>query len=165
MDFYDFQATTNGGEIRSMGEWRGQVVLVVNTASRCGFTPQYKGLQVLQDRFGLRGFSVLAFPCNQFGHQEPGSDTEIRGFCEVNYRTTFPLFAKIEVNGPRAHPLFAWLKEKKGGVLGSAIKWNFTKFLIGPDGTVLDRFPPTTGPEAVAPRIAGALLGAAAPAS
>ena len=103
---------------------------------------------MLQDRFGLRGFSVLAFPCNQFGHQEPGSDTEIRGFCEVNYRPTFPLFAKIEVNGPRAHPLFAWLKEKKGGVLGSAIKWNFTKFLIGPDGTVLDRFrlPPAPRP-------------------
>ena len=161
MDFYDIQATTNVGEIRSMGEWRGQVVLVVNTASRCGFTPQYKGLQVLQDRFGPHGFSVLAFPCNQFGHQEPGSDAEIRGFCETNYRTTFPLFAKIEVNGPRAHPLFAWLKEKKGGVLGSSIKWNFTKFLIGPDGTVLDRFPPTTGPEAVAPRIADALLGAA----
>jgi glutathione peroxidase len=112
----------------------------------------------IQRAAGARGFSVLAFPCNQFGHQEPGTDAQIQGFCETNYHTTFPLFAKVDVNGAHAHPLFAYLKERKGGgLLGSAIKWNFTKFLVGRDGTVLDRFPPTTAPEAIAPRIEAAL--------
>src|SRR5208283_2256725 len=157
MDIYDISARRNAGEEQSLGDYRGQVLLIVNTASRCGFTPQYKGLQALQDRFGARGFSVLAFPCDQFAHQEPGSDEQIRDFCETTYHTTFPLFAKVDVNGPGAHPLFAWLKERKGGLLGSAIKWNFTKFLVGRDGTVLDRYPPTTSPESIAPRIETAL--------
>jgi glutathione peroxidase len=162
VSLYDIAVTTNAGEHTSIGDWRGRVLLVVNTASGCGFTPQYKGLQTLHDRFGPQGFSVLAFPCDQFGHQEPGSDAEIRTFCETNYKVTFPLFAKIEVNGPGAHPLFVWLKARKGGLLGSAIKWNFTKFLVGRDGAVLHRFPPITTPEAIAPRVAQAL---AAPAS
>jgi glutathione peroxidase len=158
MGIGDFTAKRNSGEEQSLRDYAGQVLLVVNTASRCGFTPQYAGLQTLQDRFGARGFSVLAFPCDQFGHQEPGSDAEIAGFCQTNYRTTFPLFAKIEVNGAGAHPLFAYLKSQKGGgLLGSAIKWNFTKFLVGRDGAVLERFAPTTKPEAIAPKIEAVL--------
>jgi|SRR5208283_2502907 len=157
MEIYDISAQRSADETQSLDDYRGQVLLIVNTASRCGFTPQYKGLQALQDRFGARGFSVLAFPCNQFANQEPGSDAQIRDFCETNYRTTFPLFAKVDVNGPDAHPLFTYLKERKGGLLGSSIKWNFTKFLVGRDGTVLDRYPPTTSPEMIAPRIETAL--------
>ncbi len=158
MTLYDLTAQRNAGEPQPLSDFRGQVLLIVNTASRCGFTPQYKGLQGLQDRFGPRGFSVLAFPCNQFGHQEPGNDADIRGFCETSYQTTFPLFAKVDVNGSHAHPLFTYLKSQKGGgILGSAIKWNFTKFLVGKDGTVLDRFAPTTTPEAIAPKIETAL--------
>ena len=158
MSIYDFTAQQNSGEPKSLGDYRGQVLLIVNTASRCGFTPQYKGLQSLQDRFGPSGFSVLAFPCNQFGHQEPGTDADIRNFCDTSYRVTFPLFSKVDVNGARAHPLFAYLKSRKGGgILGSAIKWNFTKFLVGKDSTVLDRFAPTTTPEAIAPKIEAAL--------
>jgi glutathione peroxidase len=157
MGLYDITARTNAGAEESLARYRGQVLLIVNTASRCGFTPQYAGLQALQERFGAEGFSVLAFPCDQFGHQEPGSDAEIRTFCETSYRTTFPLFAKIEVNGPKAHPLYAFLKGEKGGLLGSAIKWNFTKFLVGRDGAVLERFPPQTSPEAIAPKVTAAL--------
>jgi glutathione peroxidase len=158
MNLYELTARTNSGAPQPLSDYRGQVLLIVNTASRCGFTPQYKGLQDLQDRFAPRGFSVLAFPCNQFGHQEPGSDADISAFCETSYQTTFPLFAKIDVNGAKAHPLFTYLKSKKGGgILGSAIKWNFTKFLVGRDGTVLDRFAPTTTPEAIAPKIEAAL--------
>jgi glutathione peroxidase len=158
MDLYDITVPRNAGDLQSLGDYRGQVLLIVNTASRCGFTPQYQGLQALQDRFAAQGFSVLAFPCDQFGHQEPGSDAEIRDFCDSSYRISFPLFAKIEVNGARAHPLFTYLKSKKGGgLLGSAIKWNFTKFLVGQDGTVLGRFPPTAVPEAIAPKIVAAL--------
>jgi glutathione peroxidase len=160
MGFYDITARTNAGVEESLGAYRGQVLLVVNTASRCGFTPQYAGLQALQDRFAGRGFSVLAFPCDQFGHQEPGSDAEIKSFCETSYRTSFPLFAKIEVNGPKAHPLYAFLKGEKSGILGSGIKWNFTKFLVGRDGTVIERFAPQTTPEAIAPKIEAALKGA-----
>ncbi len=157
LGIYNIMAARNDGTAQPLADYRGQVLLVVNTASRCGFTPQYQGLQVLQERFGTLGFSVLAFPCDQFGHQEPGSDGEIRDFCETNYRTSFPLFAKVEVNGSAAHPLFAALKRAKGGLLGSAIKWNFTKFLIGRDGTVIERFAPTTTPEAIAPKIEAAL--------
>ena len=153
MSIYDISAQLGAGDAKSLGDWRGKVLLIVNTASKCGFTPQYKGLQSLQERFGERGFSVLAFPCNQFAGQEPGTDEQIQGFCEMNYHTTFPVFAKIDVNGSNAHPLFAWLKSQKGGLLGSAIKWNFTKFLVGRDGTVLDRYPPTTTPESIAPSI------------
>ena len=157
MALYDIAAQRNDGSTQSLGDYRGQVLLIVNTASRCGFTPQYKGLQALQDRFGPRGFQVLAFPCDQFGHQEPGTDAEIRGFCDTTYRISFPLFTKIEVNGSGAHPLYKFLKDQKGGLLTSAIKWNFTKFLIGRDGAVLERFPPTTTPEAIAPKIDRAL--------
>lgn len=157
MGLYEITATTNAGEAQALSAYRGRVLLIVNTASRCGFTPQYAGLQALQERFAARGFDVLAFPCDQFGHQEPGSDTEIRTFCETRFRTTFPLFAKVEVNGKGAHPLFVWLKGEKGGLLGSAIKWNFTKFLVGREGVVLERFAPTATPEAIAPAIERAL--------
>ncbi len=155
MNIHSLSVRRNDGTVQSMGDYAGQVLLIVNTASRCGFTPQYKGLQALQEQYGPKGFSVLAFPCDQFGHQEPGTDAEIAKFCDTSYRITFPLFAKIEVNGAKADPLFNELKAKKGGgLLGSAIKWNFTKFLVGRDGTVLDRFPPTTSPEAIASTIA-----------
>ena len=157
MGLYDITAQRNSGEAQSLGDYRDKVLLIVNTASRCGFTPQYTGLQALQDRFGARGFSVLGFPCDQFGHQEPGSDAEIRSFCDTSYAVAFPLFAKIEVNGEGAHPLYRFLKSERGGLLGSAIKWNFTKFLIGRDGVVLDRFAPQTTPEAIAPAIEKAL--------
>ncbi len=158
MGLYDIAARTNAGAEASLGAYRGQVLLIVNTASRCGFTPQYAGLQALQDRYGPEGFSVIAFPCDQFGHQEPGSDAEIKTFCDTSYRITFPLFAKIDVNGPKAHPLYTFLKAQKGGgLLGSAIKWNFSKFLVGRDGTVLERFPPQTTPAAIGPKIEAAL--------
>ena len=126
-------------------------MLIVNTASKCGFTPQYTGIESLQQRYGSRGFSVLAFPCNQFGAQEPGSEDEIQSFCEMNYQTTFPLFSKIEVNGAASHPLFTHLKEQAPGVLGSKrIKWNFTKFLVDQRGAVVKRYGPSTKPEAIA---------------
>jgi glutathione peroxidase len=150
---YDFSARTlQGGEV-SLGEYRGRVLLIVNTASKCGFTPQYTGLQKLQQQFGPRGFEVLGFPCDQFGHQEPGDAEEIRNFCTTRYDVTFPLFAKVEVNGANAHPLWSWLKNERGGFLGGAIKWNFTKFLVDREGAVVDRFAPTTTPEAIAPKI------------
>jgi glutathione peroxidase len=157
MSFYDFVARRNTGEPQSMDAYRGQVLLVVNVASKCGFTPQYAGLQRLHDLYHAQGFSVLAFPCDQFGHQEPGSDAEIRDFCETKYGVTFPIFAKIAVNGGRADPLYVWLKSKKGGLLGSAIKWNFTKFLIGRTGEVIGRYAPTVTPEAIAADIEAAL--------
>ena len=157
MNIYDLSVKRSTGEEESLRDYRGKVLLIVNTASRCGFTPQYKGLQALQERFGARGFSVLAFPCNQFANQEPGTDAEIRCFCETNYHATFPVFAKIDVNGRDAHPLFAYLKSQKGGLLGSSIKWNFTKFLVGRDGTVIERFLPITAPETIAPRVEAAL--------
>jgi glutathione peroxidase len=150
MTIYDFTARLNDGNQRRLADFRGKVVLIVNVASKCGFTPQYKGLQELYERFAPRGFELLAFPCDQFGHQEPGSDGEIAAFCDRSYGITFPLFAKIEVNGDGAHPLYAWLKRQKGGVLGSRIKWNFTKFLIDRDGNVQARFAPVTRPERIA---------------
>ncbi|WP_027283166.1 glutathione peroxidase [Rubritepida flocculans] len=153
MGFYDFTATRNDGSTQSLADYRGKVVLVVNTASKCGFTPQYKGLQALYESHGPRGLEILAFPCDQFGHQEPGTDAEIAAFCEKNFGVTFPLFAKIEVNGPRAHPLYAWLKAEKGGLLTSGIKWNFTKFLLDREGRVRGRFPPTTTPAALAKEV------------
>ena len=143
----DFSATSIDGKPVDLSSYDGKVVLVVNTASKCGFTPQYKGLQELQDTYGDRGFEVLGFPCDQFGHQEPGDEEEIATFCERNFGVTFPMFAKIDVNGDDAHPLFKWLKKEEGGLLGGKIKWNFTKFLIGRDGQVIDRFAPTTKPE------------------
>ncbi|MEK9988297.1 MAG: glutathione peroxidase [Luminiphilus sp.] len=148
---HDFSATLANGEETSLTQFRGQVLLIVNTASKCGFTPQYTGLESLQQQYGTRGFSVLAFPCNQFGAQEPGTETEIQSFCEMNYQTTFPLFSKIEVNGAASHPLFTHLKEQAPGVLGSKrIKWNFTKFLVNQQGEVVKRYAPSTKPEAIA---------------
>ena len=142
----DFRAITIDGKDQELGTYVGDVVLVVNTASKCGLTPQYEGLQQLYDTYSGHGLTVLGFPCDQFGHQEPGTEDEIASFCERNYGVTFPMFAKIDVNGSNTHPLFAWLKNEKRGLGGSAIKWNFTKFLVGRDGSVLDRFAPQTLP-------------------
>ena len=145
---YEFSATTIDGKPRSLADYRGKVLLVVNTASKCGFTPQYKGLEAIYRQFKDRGFAVLGFPCNQFGEQEPGEDASIAEFCERNFGVSFPLFAKVDVNGDDAHPLFKHLTSEKKGLLGSsAIKWNFTKFLIGKDGRVIERYAPTTAPE------------------
>ncbi|MBY6223351.1 glutathione peroxidase [Ferrimonas balearica] len=149
-NIYQFSADLNGGEPKSLEAYRGKVLLVVNTASACGFTPQYEGLQKLQNEYGERGFSVLAFPCNQFGNQESGDDEAIRGFCDLRFNIDFPLFSKIDVNGNKAHPLFEWLKAEKGGWLGDNIKWNFTKFLVDREGRVVERFAPTTKPESIA---------------
>lgn len=145
-----FQATALNGESRSLADYLGQVLLVVNTASQCGFTPQYAQLQALHDEYRGRGFAVLGFPCNQFGGQEPGTAEQIGEFCQLNYGVSFPLFAKVAVNGPDAHPLFEWLKQQAPGLLGSqAIKWNFTKFLLGRDGRVVSRYAPATKPESL----------------
>lgn len=139
------------GGTQSLADYAGKVLLVVNTASECGFTPQYAGLEALQQRYGTQGLVVLGFPCNQFGAQEPGSAAEIAAFCEKNYGVSFPMFARIEVNGEHAHPLYRYLKENARGVLGSeAIKWNFTKFLIDRNGEVINRYAPTTAPDALA---------------
>lgn len=153
----DFSARAVDGSQVDLAQFEGQVVLVVNTASQCGFTSQYQGLQQLHDRFEEHGFSVLGFPCDQFGGQEPGSDEEIAGFCERNFGVTFPLFSKVDVNGEQAHPLFAWLRSQKGGLLGRKIKWNFTKFLLAKDGTVIGRYSPTTKPEQITDDIERAL--------
>jgi len=148
---YDFSAQTLTGKARKMSDFKGSVLLVVNTASKCGFTPQYAGLEALYKKYKDKGLVVLGFPSNQFGEQEPGQDTEIAEFCEVNYGVTFPMFAKVDVNGKGAHPLFKYLTSTRKGLLGSeAIKWNFTKFLVGRDGTVLERYAPTTKPEDIA---------------
>jgi glutathione peroxidase len=144
---YDFTATSLAGEEVSLKRYEGQVLLIVNTASQCGFTPQYKGLQELHQAFSPRGFAVLGFPCNQFGHQEPGDAREIEQFCSTNYAVTFPMFAKIDVNGSNAHPLYQYLKGEKSGLLGSAIKWNFTKFLVDRAGQVVARYAPTAKPD------------------
>ena len=153
----DFSARSLDGRDVDLADYQGQVVLVVNTASQCGFTPQYEGLQKLYDTYGERGFTILGFPCDQFGHQEPGDDEQISGFCQKNYGVTFPMFSKIEVNGDGAHPLYQWLRSEKGGLMGSRIKWNFTKFLVGKDGRVIDRYSPTTKPEKIAADIEKAL--------
>ena len=151
---YDFTATSLAGEDVALKQYEGQVLLIVNTASACGFTPQYKGLEVLQQKYAARGFSVLGFPCNQFGAQEPGTEDEIESFCELNYGVTFPLFAKVDVNGDHAAPLFQYLKKARPGVLGSeAIKWNFTKFLVDRQGNVIERYAPNVEPEAIAGEI------------
>lgn len=154
---HDFTAKLGTGEEQSLAAYRGQALLIVNVASKCGFTPQYKGLQALHAEYAPRGFSVLAFPCDQFGRQEPGSDQEIASFCDRSYGVTFPLFAKIEVNGPGAHPLYVWLKQQKGGLLGSSIKWNFTKFLVDKSGLVRARFAPTAKPETLSRDVAALL--------
>jgi glutathione peroxidase len=146
---YDFRATSLAGEDVPLKRFEGQVLLIVNTASACGFTPQYKGLEALQKKYAARGFSVLGFPCNQFGRQEPGDAGQIQQFCSSNYAVSFPMFDKIDVNGDKAHPLYQYLKGKKSGLLGSAIKWNFTKFLVDRSGKVIARHAPTTTPEAL----------------
>ena len=150
---YDFMATSLAGEDVSLKRFEGQVLLIVNTASACGFTPQYKGLEALQKAYGSRGFSVLGFPCNQFGRQEPGNAAQIEQFCSTNYAVSFPMFDKIEVNGDRAHPLYRYLKGEKSGLLGPSIKSNFTKFLIDRSGKVVARHAPTTTPEALTKEI------------
>jgi glutathione peroxidase len=146
---YDFSAKSLAGEDISLKRYEGNVLLIVNTASACGFTPQYKGLQALQQALGSRGFSVLGFPCNQFGHQEPGNAAGIKEFCESNYAVSFPMFDKVDVNGNNTHPLYKYLRSEKSGLLGSSIKWNFTKFLIDRSGTVVGRYAPTTTPESL----------------
>ena len=151
---YDFSADRLTGGAQSLAEYRGRPMLIVNTASACGFTPQYAGLQVLHEAYGARGLAVLGFPCNQFGKQEPGEAGEIAGFCATNYGVGFPMFAKVEVNGPHAHPLFAHLKAAAPGLLGTrGIKWNFTKFLVDREGRVTGRFAPSTKPESLRPDI------------
>ncbi len=155
---HDFIATTLGGDVKNLSDFKGQVLLIVNTASRCGFTPQLQGLEALHRQFNARGFAVLGFPCNQFGHQEPGSAEEISGFCQMNYGVTFPLFAKVDVNGAVAHPLFQYLKKEAPGLLGTtALKWNFTKFLVGKNGAVIRRYAPNTEPSELATDIEAAL--------
>jgi glutathione peroxidase len=153
----DFSAKLNNGDDKPLADYRGKVLLIVNTASRCGNTPQYKGLEELYKKYSAQGLEILAFPCDQFGHQEPGSDAEIRSFCERNYSVTFPLFSKIQVNGEGAHPLYKYLKAEAGGLLTDAIKWNFTKFLVDREGKVLDRFAPMTSPKAIEKDIARTL--------
>lgn len=149
MNIYDYQVKDAKGNLVSMNDYKDKVILVVNTATECGFTPQYKGLQDLYKKYRMQGFEVLDFPCDQFGHQAPGSEDEIQAFCELKYKTTFRLFAKVNVNGKDEDPLFTYLKSQKGGWFGSRIKWNFTKFLIDRDGNVVKRFSPTTKPEKI----------------
>ena len=151
---YDFTAQRLNGEPQTLDAYRGKVVLIVNTASQCGFTPQYAGLEELSRRFKERGFVVLGFPCNQFGAQEPGDAEAIGQFCQTRFDVSFPLFAKIDVNGDNTHPLYTWLKHEAAGILGTeAIKWNFTKFLINREGKVINRYAPATRPDELAETI------------
>ncbi len=160
--FYNITVSAADGTDQPLAAYRGKVVLVVNTASQCGFTPQYEGLEALWRQYRAAGLVVLGFPCNQFGGQEPGSAEEIATFCSTKYDVTFPVLAKVDVNGKGASPLYEWLKQEKSGLLGlEAIKWNFTKFLIGRDGQVLERFAPTTKPQAIGRTIEAALAQAA----
>ncbi len=155
---YDFEAQTINGQPAPLSRYKGQVLLIVNTASACGFTPQFAGLEELHKTYGPRGLAVLGFPCNQFGSQDPGSNEEIAGFCQLNYGVSFPMMAKIDVNGAEAHPLYRWLTAEAPGLLGSkAIKWNFTKFLVGRDGKVLKRYAPQDAPAKLAGDIEAAL--------
>ena len=155
---YDFSAKTLEGSDLSLDTYRGKAMLVVNTASKCGFTPQYTGLEKLWRKYQDKGLVVLGFPCDQFGHQEPGDEEEIKNFCSLTYDVSFPMFAKIEVNGAKAHPLYKWLKSEKAGLLGmEGIKWNFTKFLVGRDGQVLKRYAPTDTPEKIEKDLAAVL--------
>lgn len=155
---YDFSAIDIDGHDKSLTDYDGKVLLVVNVASKCGFTPQYTGLQALWEKYRDRGLVVMGFPCDQFGHQEPGNEAEIMNFCSLTYDVDFPMFSKIDVNGANAHPLWKWLKEEKSGLLGiGAIKWNFSKFLVGRDGRVIKRYAPTDTPESIAKDIEAAL--------
>lgn len=151
---FDFSAETIDGFDKQLGDYRGSVLLIVNVASQCGFTPQYGPLQNLHEKYADQGLVVLGFPCDQFGHQEPGDNDEIAAFCESHYGVTFPLFAKIDVNGKDAHPLYRWLKSEQGGMLVEAIKWNFTKFLVDRQGNVVRRYGSGTSPEDIAGDIA-----------
>ena len=151
---YDFKAVMNDGTEKSLADYKGKVLLIVNVASQCGFTPQYKGLEALYEKYKDQGLVILGFPCDQFGHQEPGTDAEIKTFCESKFGVTFPLFSKIEVNGDQAHPLYKYLKAQAPGLLNEAIKCNFTKFLIDSQGKVVDRFASPTTPEKIDPAIA-----------
>ena len=158
MSIYDIEAASIDGQTQTLGDYRGQVLLIVNTASKCGFTPQYAGLEALHRKYKDRKFSILGFPCDQFGHQEPGDENEIKNFCSLTYDVSFPMFAKIKVNGDDAHPLYKFLKSEKPGVLGSErIKWNFTKFLIGPEGQVIRRYAPTDKPSSIEKDVAALL--------
>ncbi len=155
---YDFSATNIDGEEQSLNDYKGKAMLVVNTASKCGFTPQYSGLEKLYKKYEDKGLVVLGFPCDQFGHQEPGNEDEIKNFCSLTYDVTFPMYAKVDVNGDKAHPFWKFLKKEKGGLLGiDAIKWNFTKFLIDKNGEVVKRYAPTDTPEKIEKDIAGLL--------
>jgi glutathione peroxidase len=158
MSVYDFSARSIDGAEQSLSQYRGRPMLIVNVASRCGFTPQYAGLEALYRKYRDRGLVVLGFPCDQFGHQEPGDEAEIQSFCSLTYEVTFPLFAKIEVNGADAHPLYRFLKQARPGILGLAsIKWNFTKFLIGRNGEPLQRYAPSDKPESLETDVEAAL--------
>ena len=155
---YDFSAKTLDGKTVSLSDFKGSAMLIVNTASKCGFTPQYAGLESLYEKLREKGLTILGFPCNQFGQQEPGNEQEIGAFCQTNYGVSFPMFAKIDVNGPNAHPLYEFLKDEQPGVLGTKnIKWNFTKFLVDRNGKVVDRFAPMTKPEEIEKSIATVL--------
>lgn len=146
---FDFEVATSSGELCNLSEYRGKVLLVVNTASKCGFTPQYEGLEALYRKYKDRGLVVLGFPCDQFGHQEPGNMNEIKTFCQINYGVSFPILQKVEVNGSGAIPLYQWLKSQTKGWFGSRVKWNFTKFLISSDGKRVQRFSPITSPKSL----------------
>jgi glutathione peroxidase len=153
MNIYDIQVTTASSEEKSLADYRGKVLLIVNVASKCGFTPQYKGLQELYDKYKDQGLEILGFPCNQFLAQEPGTNEEIQEFCQVNFGASFPIFAKIDVNGSNAHPLYKHLTKEASGILGGAIKWNFTKFLVDRDGKIVKRYAPNTEPEKLTEKI------------
>lgn len=157
MQIYDFKMKDAKGNEVDLAEYKGKVLLVVNTATGCGFTPQYEGLQKLYDKYAEKGFEILDFPCNQFGHQAPGSEEEIVSFCQTRYNVSFKQFAKIEVNGKNEAPLYTYLKDQKSGVMGKKIKWNFTKFLIDRDGNVVERFAPTATPEKMEEKIVALL--------
>lgn len=154
---YEYNAERMDGNEMSFSDYQGEVLLIVNTASKCGFTPQFAGLEALYQQYKDQGLTVIGFPCNQFGAQDPGSNDEIGAFCQKNYGVSFPMMAKVDVNGDDAHPIFDWLKAQKGGVLTDGIKWNFTKFLISRDGRVIDRYAPTTKPDAIKEDIEKAL--------
>lgn len=154
---YDFTAESMDGTSQAFSDYKDKVLLIVNTASKCGFTPQFEGLEELYQQYKEQGLVVIGFPCNQFGSQDPGTNDEIGAFCQKNYGVSFPMMAKVDVNGADAHPVFKWLKDQKGGLLTDGIKWNFTKFLIDSSGQVIDRYAPTTKPEAIKADIEQAL--------
>ena len=157
---YDFKAQSISGKEIGLSDFKGKVMLIVNTASKCGFTPQFGGLEALYKTYAGKGLVVVGFPCNQFGSQDPGADGEIAEFCQINYGVSFPMMGKVDVNGPAAHPLYKWLSAEAPGLLGSkSIKWNFTKFLVGKDGQVIKRYAPTDKPAALAKDVEAALAG------